>query len=637
MINEKLDNLLNLALEASEEERIRSEELNIGYNAADKTWQLIVKTSGSVTELFELYPEIELHTLLNGYAVMTVPQNLIDEISQRPEIEYMEKPKRLFFAVNEGRRVSCVNSLQQPVLRGGGTENLQQPVLRGGGTENLQQPLLQGIGAGILQQSAPPGEDADQSRQPEPENAAAEEPLLGTGILVAIIDSGIDYAHPDFRNADGTTRIVELYDQVSGEIFDSDQINKALAQTTESERYRIVPSRDTSGHGTHVAGICAGNGRASGGVYRGVAPESPILIVKMGNADPDGFPRTTELMLAVDYVLRRARELQMPVAVNISFGNNYGSHAGTSLLETYLSEVSSFWKSVIVTGSGNEGASRIHTSGFLSDGSVAANRETIVFSVGEYEPSLNLQLWKSYEDVFDIYLHDPQGNQIGPLPTTPQTQLYQTAGTKLLVYYGEPRPYSTDQEIYFDFVPSGSYIDAGLWELALLPRKIVTGRYDLWFPGQSVISAGTGFLTPTTAHTITVPATAAKVISVGAYDAVYDSYASFSGRGAAMTDTSRMKPDLAAPGVDVISCAPGGGYTAKSGTSMAAPFVTGAAILLMEWGIRLGNDPYLYGEKVKAYLRRGAKKMPGFSEYPNNRVGYGALCVRDSLPEREIT
>jgi len=605
MINEKLDNLLNLALDVTEEELNKSEELNIGYNAADKTWQLIVKTSGSMTELFELYPEMELHTLLNGYAVMTVPQNLIDEISQRPEIEYMEKPKRLFFAVNEGRRVSCVNSLQQPISYNMG------------------------------------------------------ESLFGSGILAAIIDSGIDYVHPDFRNADGTTRIVELYDQVSGEIFDSDQINEALAQTTESERYRIVPSRDTSGHGTHVAGICAGNGRASGGVYRGVAPEAPLLIVKMGNADPDGFPRTTELMLAVDYVLRRARKLQMPVAVNISFGNNYGSHAGTSLPETYLSEVSSYWKSVIVTGSGNEGASRIHTSGFLSADTAVPNRETIAFSVGEYEPSLNLQLWKSYEDQFDIYLRDPQGNQVGPLPSVPQTQRYrtagaesgsadgdmsalqtqrrQTAGTEILVYYGEPRPYSTDQEIYFDFVPSGSYIDAGLWELALLPRKIVTGRYDLWFPGQSVISAGTGFLTPTVANTITVPATAAKVISVGAYDAVYDSYASFSGRGAAMTDTSRMKPDLAAPGVDVISCAPGGGYTAKSGTSMAAPFVTGAAALLMEWGIRLGNDPYLYGEKIKAYLRRGAKKMPGFSEYPNNRVGYGALCVRDSLPEREIT
>jgi len=579
MNNEKLDNLLNLALNATDEERNKSEELSVGYHAADKTWQLIVRASGSMAQLSEAYPEVEIHTLLNGYAVMTVPQGLIDEISQRPEIEYMEKPKRLFFAVSEGRRVSCVNSLQQSAS----------------------------------------GE------------TAAGEQLLGAGILAAIIDSGIDYAHPDFCHADGTTRIAELYDQAAGEIYDSAQINEALAQSTDAARYRIVPSRDTSGHGTHVAGICAGNGRASGGIYRGVAPESPLLIVKMGNADPDGFPRTTELMLAVDYVLRRAKEWQMPVAVNISFGNNYGSHDGSSLLETYLSDVSSFWKSVIVTGSGNEGVSRIHTSGYLSGGRDAANDVIIAFSVGEYEPSLNIQLWKSYEDQFDIYLRDPRGNQFGSLSPALQIQRYQTAGTELLVYDGEPRPYSVNQEIYVDFIPFGSYIDAGIWELMLVPRKIIAGRYDLWMPGQSAISAGTGFLTPTADNTITVPATAAKVISVGAYDAVYDSYAAFSGRGAGIS-VSGMKPDLAAPGVDIVSCAPGGGYTAKSGTSMAAPFVTGAAALLMEWGIRLGNDSYLYGEKVKAYLRRGARKLPGFSEYPNDRVGYGALCVRESLP-----
>ncbi|MCC8151473.1 MAG: S8 family serine peptidase [Lachnospiraceae bacterium] len=150
-------------------------------------------------------------------------------------------------------------------------------------------------------------------------------------------------------------------------------------------------------------------------------------------------------------------------------------------------------------------------------------------------------------------------------------------------------------------------------------------------PGQSVLSAGTGFLTPTADNTITIPATAGKVISVGAYDAVFDSYASFSGRGGSL-QSGGVKPDLAAPGVDIISCAPGGGYTAKSGTSMAAPFVTGGAALLMEWGIRLGNDAWLYGEKVKAYLRRGARPLPGFSAYPNEQAGYGALCVRDSFP-----
>lgn len=586
MNNEKLDNILNLAIDATPEELEKSAELNVGYDELTRTWQLIAKSSGGFDWIPEIYPTVEISPLLNGYAILTVPQNLISEITARPEIEYIEKPKRLFFAVNEGRRASCINPLQ--TTSGG---------------------------------SAIPG--------------YAPNGLFGTGILVAVIDSGIDYAHPDFCNADGTTRIIELWDQTLGRIFDSEQINEALQQNSELARYSIVPSRDISGHGTHVAGICAGNGRASGGLYRGVAPESPLLIVKLATADPEGFPRTTELMLAVDYTLRKANELQLPVAVNISFGNNYGSHDGTSLLETYLNDVSSYWKSVIVTGTGNEGASRIHTSGRLtpsaSSSGVSPESHIIEFSVGEYEPSLNLQLWKSYADQFDIQIRYPDGTLLNPLQPRSGTQRISGIGTELLIYYGEPSPYSSSQEIYFDFIPTGSYITSGIWEIILIPRSIVVGQYDLWLPGQSTLSAGTGFLTPTETTTLTIPSTASKVISVGAYNSVFDSYASFSGRGLPRFDT-QSKPDLVAPGVNITSCAPGGGYAVKSGTSMAAPFVTGSAALLMEWGIRLGNDAYLYGEKVKAYLQRGARPLPGFETYPNEVIGYGALCLRDSLP-----
>ncbi|MCD8149381.1 MAG: S8 family serine peptidase [Clostridiales bacterium] len=614
MNNEKLDNLLNLALEATEEEREKSEELNVGYDAAGKTWQLIVKASGGLEGAEPLSDGIVIRPLLNGYAVLTVPQDRMEEVSGWPEIEYIEKPKRLFFAVNEGRRVSCVNSLQVGSMSDVSQGEMEERVESSAEERN-------GFGGATIDF----GEDTEKI-------AAESAPLYGNGILVAVIDSGIDYAHPDFRNADGTTRIVSLWDQTLDRFFDSGQINEALAQTSEQGRYAIVPSRDSSGHGTHVAGICAGNGRASDGLYRGVAPKSQLIIVKMGTADPDGFPRTTELILAVDYVLRLAKELGTPVAVNLSFGNNYGSHRGTSLAETYLNEAASYWKSVIVAGTGNEGASRIHTSGILlPENSGRISSIIISFSVGEYEPSLNLQLWKSYEDQFDISIRFPGGNIFGPLDPARQTQRFDAEGTEVLVYYGEPRPYSADQEIYFDFIPRETYVDSGIWEVILEPRKLVDGRYDLWFPGQSVLSAGTGFLTPTADNTITIPATSEKVISVGAYDAAFDSYASFSGRGGSL-QSGGVKPDLAAPGVDIISCAPGGGYTAKSGTSMAAPFVTGAAAMLMEWGIRLGNDAWLYGEKVKAYLRRGARPLPGFSSYPNEQAGYGALCVRDSFP-----
>ena len=604
MQNEKLDNLLNLALDATAEERQKDPELNVGYDPSEQTWQVIAKGSGGFLQIEELYPEVKIQPLLNGYVILTIPQKLIEEISLRPEIEYMEKPKRLFFAATEGRRASCVNVLQ---------------------SENAA-PYIPG--------NAPEG-------------------LFGTGILVAVIDSGIDYSHPDFRNEDGNTRIVELWDQNLDQVFDADQINEALRQEGELARYEVVPSRDLSGHGTHVAGIACGNGRASGGLYRGIAPRAPMLIVKLGNADPNGFPRTTELMLAVDYVLRKAAELGLPVAVNLSFGNNYGSHDGTSLLETYLDDVSSYWKNVIVTGTGNEGNARIHTSGNLAAGGCGdgaqehenessasqngripgeGNTCVIQFAVGEYEPSLNIQLWKSYVDQFAIQIRHPSGTILGPLLQGQNIQRFSSPGTELLIYYGEPRPYSVSQEIYFDFIPSASYVTPGIWEIILTPGMIVDGRFDLWLPGQASLSEGTGFLTSTENTTLTIPSTASKVISVGAYNTIFDSYAPFSGRGAEEGILIWRKPDLAAPGINITSCAPGGGYAAKSGTSMAAPFVTGAAALMMEWGIRLKNDPYLFGEKVKAYLQRGARALPGFDRYPNALVGYGALCVRDSLP-----
>ena len=581
MNNEKLENLLNLSLDATPQERDKSLELNVGFNSDEDTWQLIVKSSGGLNTLQELYPEIKVEILLNGYGILTIPESLIEIIANRPEIEYVEKPKRLFFAVQEGRRASCITPLQA-------VQNAGYP--------------------------------------------SARNDLYGKGILVAVIDSGIDYAHPDFRNADGSTRIIELWDQTLNLFFSSEMINEALRQPSLAEQYALVPSRDVSGHGTHVAGICAGNGRASDGVNKGVASESDLLIVKLGVPEPNSFPKTTELMRAIDYCLRKAYALQMPVAINISFGNNYGSHDGTSLLETYLDDVSSFWKSVIVTGTGNEGNARIHVSGrILQSGTGTYPPQNIPFSVGEYETGFSIQIWKSYTDQMDFQIRHPNGTTVGPFQEILGTQRFTLGNTDLLVYYGTPSPYSTSQEIYLDFIPKNSYIDTGIWEIILIPKKIVLGNYDLWLPGQSILSSGTGFLYPTENTTLTIPSTSSKVISVSAYNASFESLAPFSGRGYTR-ETNQIKPDLAAPGVNILSAAPGGGYTVKSGTSMAAPFVTGSAALLMEWGILRKNDVFLYGEKVKSYLIRGARQLPFAKEYPNPMIGYGALCARDSLP-----
>jgi minor extracellular serine protease Vpr len=379
-------------------------------------------------------------------------------------------------------------------------------------------------------------------------------------------------------------------------------------------------------HPTHVSGIAAGNGRASSGRYRGVASKSQLIVVKLGSSVGDSFPRTTQLMQGIDFAIQFAVSIDKPLAMNISFGNNYGSHTGTSLLESYISDISNRWRTSIVIGTGNEGAAGNHAHGILTPGKV----ETVELAVSDFEKSLNLQIWKNYYDQFNISIIAPNGRRIGPIPRELGTQQFTMEQTEILLYYGEPTPYNTQQEIYIEFIPKQDYINAGIWKIELVPGKIVVGNYDMWLPSGGLKNPGTRFPSSSEFITLTIPSTADRVISVGAYDAHNDRYAPFSGRG--YTRDGKTKPDIVAPGVDIMSCSPGGGYTMRSGTSMATPFVTGSAALLMEWGIVKGNDPYLYGEKLKAYLVNGARQLKIESVYPNRTLGYGALCLENSLP-----
>lgn len=563
MADQKLENLLNISLQATKEEREKSEELGIGYDPEQNTWELIVRYTGSLDGLRIRYPQIRIRELLNQYAVLIVPETLVDAVSQETVIEYVEKPKQLYFELQAGKAASCINAVQQ-------------------GMNN------------------PFG-------------------LFGKGTIVAVIDTGIRAESMEFRNADGSTRILNIWDQTTGTEYDRSQIDEALQNETKDTEG--IPGADVLGHGTQVAAIACGSS--------GVAAQADILVVKLGLAAKNGFPRTTQLMEALDYVVRKAIDYGKPLAVNISFGNNYGDHTGSSLLENFINDIADSWKCSICIGSGNEGLGAVHTGGTLTEDT----EETVELAVSSYETGLSIQIWKDYWDDIAVEIIAPSGRNLGRIQENSRVSRIRYEDMELLTYFGEPSPFRIRQEIYIDMIPQTVYIQSGLWKLRLIPRSIRNGRYDMWLPAQGALNFGTGFTSPDSASTFTIPSAAAKAVTVGAYDAGTGSTAPFSGQGyiVEIGGSLMVKPELAAPGVNVLVPSVSG-MARVSGTSYATPFVTGSAALLMEWGIVRGNDAFLYGEKLKAYLIKGAEPLAG-AAVPDTQTGWGRLCLKNSLPQ----
>ncbi len=563
MADQKLENLLNISLQATKEEREKSEELGIGYDPEQNTWELIVRYTGSLDGLRIRYPQIRIRELLNQYAVLIVPETLVDAVSQETVIEYVEKPKQLYFELQAGKAASCINAVQQ-------------------GMNN------------------PFG-------------------LFGKGTIVAVIDTGIRAESMEFRNADGSTRILNIWDQTTGTEYDRSQIDEALQNETKDTAG--IPGADVLGHGTQVAAIACGSS--------GVAAQADILVVKLGLAAKNGFPRTTQLMEALDYVVRKAIDYGKPLAVNISFGNNYGDHTGSSLLENFINDIADSWKCSICIGSGNEGLGAVHTGGTLTEDT----EETVELAVSSYETGLSIQIWKDYWDDIAVEIIAPSGRNLGRIQENSRVSRIRYEDMELLTYFGEPSPFRIRQEIYIDMIPQTVYIQSGLWKFRLIPRSIRNGRYDMWLPAQGALNFGTGFTSPDSASTFTIPSAAAKAVTVGAYDAGTGSVAPFSGQGyiVEIGGSLMVKPELAAPGVNVLVPSVSG-MARVSGTSYATPFVTGSAALLMEWGIVRGNDAFLYGEKLKAYLIKGAEPLAG-AAVPDTQTGWGRLCLKNSLPQ----
>ncbi|MGO1043344.1 bifunctional germination protease/germinant receptor pseudoprotease CspBA [Clostridioides difficile] len=438
--------------------------------------------------------------------------------------------------------------------------------------------------------------------------------LTGKGTIIGIIDSGIDYTLPVFRDSEGMSKILYYWDQSiqgnppegfkEGTLYTNEDINNAIAGNT------YIPISTTSLHGTHVTGICAT-----------IASDARIIVVRVGNIQTDVFSRSTEFMRAIKFILDRALELRMPVTLNISYGSNEGSHRGTSLFEQYIDDMCLFWKNNIVVAAGNNADKGGHKRIRLQNNTT----EEVEFVVGEGERILNINIWPDFVDDFSVHLVSPSNSQTQSISLT-SGEIRNTLGeTRITGYFYPIAPYSLTRRVTLQ-LSSNTQINPGLWRIVFEPIDIVTGNVNIYLPTSEGLNRNTRFLIPTQELTVTVPGTASRVITVGSFNSRTDIVSIFSGEGD--TQLGVFKPDLLAPGEDIISFLPGGTSGALTGTSMATPHVTGVCSLFMEWGIVNGNDLFLYSQKLRALLLRGARRTSNQS-YPNNSSGFGFLSLSD--------
>lgn len=612
-MNQKIENLLNVSLDATREELESSESLSTGFNWRDNTWEIIVRYTGNLENIKANY-NVYVRELLFNYAIIVTDKATIELISQEPQIVYVEKPKSLYFQLERAKSAACASNVRVGQPGAYGYKNISRNI-----NESISENTSGNIGSGQTGHGI--GDIADNGIQY----------LSGKGVITAIIDTGIDIYSSEFRNADGSTRILDIYDQTLQREYSAADIdafigkdrNVYTGRDISQEENEGIPAFDNIQHGTNVAVIACGKS--------GVAYESDIIVVKMGYSYNNQFPRTTSLMDAIDYIIRKAMEYNRPVAINISYGMNYGDHNGNTLLESYINAAASGYKCSICIGSGNEADKAVHYGGTIKN----AQTDTVEIAVGEYQSSIDIQIWKYYWDDIRVTLISPDGTE-RVIVTHGKISRYTLGGTNVISLSGEPSPYNLYQEIYINLQLQGSYITSGIWKIQLYGENVRQGTYNIWLPASVSLNGATGVIRPVAYDTITIPATAGGCISVGAYNSYTGAYAAFSGRGSALTDvlTAGIKPDILAPGVDIsirMDTRQGVVYTSVTGTSYATPFVTGAAALLMQWGIVMGNDRFMYGEKLKAYLRSGARQLDGVTQTPNPVTGYGALCVEDSI------
>ena len=462
--------------------------------------------------------------------------------------------------------------------------------------------------------------------------------LRGQGVLIAIIDSGIDYTNRIFKYADNTTKIVSIWDQTIfsdqypeginyGTEYTREQINQALASANPLE---VVPTTDEVGHGTMVAGIVAGNEVPESG-FAGVVPDAELVVVKLKQAKryireffrvPLDVPayQENDIFFALEYVNRVSIDLGRPIVMCIAFGTSQGAHDGRGTLSNYISLLAQRISIGVVIAGGNEGNARRHFFGIIDP---AIGYETIELFVGENEPGFTMEIWGTSPGTFSIDIQSPSGENVPRIAarldeTREITFIFEP--TRIILDYQLIESQSGDQLILLRF----SNPATGIWRFNVYGAGPLASQFHSWLPMEGFISNNTYFIRSDPYTTILSPGNATVPITSTAYNTADDSLYLNASRG--YTRTGDIKPEIAAPGVDIIAPTREQRFSAVTGTSPSAAHTAGAAAMLMEWAVVRGNRPNINTLDIKVLMVRGARRELDI-QYPNRDWGYGILDI----------
>lgn len=461
--------------------------------------------------------------------------------------------------------------------------------------------------------------------------------LTGKGVIVGFVDTGIRYNMDVFRNEDGTSRILSIWDQTIqdgtppegfdiGTEYTNEQINEALRSDNPLS---VVPSTDEDGHGTAMASAAAGKSTTYGTYFLGAAPEADIVMVKCREGKqylrdyymiPDGVPAYSDadIGMAVKYLDQLARVGKRPVIICIGMGTNWGDHAGNGVLSRYLSRVAEKRNRVVIVPAGNEGNARHH---YISQFAMSATtmEHTVEMRVGEGEQGFLMELWGNRPNITNLSIRSPGGETIPTIDfrsRETRNYVFVYERTRIAVDYVLVEQGSGDELIVLRFtMPT-----PGVWTFLIETQgEAEYGSFNMWLPITQFLRSDTYFLRATPYTTLTVPSMARSVITPSAYNAANNSFYIESSRG--FVRDGSIKPDFAAPGVEVPTA-----LGNRSGSSMAVAITVGAAAQFMQWAVVEGNDVLAQSVEVKAYFIRGAVRDPNII-YPDRSWGFGRLNV----------